>query len=243
MPTEGVDIGRQVHELRRRALLSQEQLAELAGIGVRTIRDLERGRVGHPHPGTLRQLAKALGVPPEKLAFFRPAPVGHIPQQLPPDIPDFVGRTTIIERLCAFLSQPGPLVVGAITGLPGIGKTALAVHVAHLLRDRFPDGQLYVDLRGVDASPLDPAEILDRFLRALDIDGSAIPDTLDERAALYRSTLAQRQILVLLDNAANEAQVRPLLVSAPNCVLVTSRTRLTARAVHPDCRPRFCCGR
>src|SRR5262249_19529753 len=116
----------------------------------------------------------------------------------------------------------------AIRGRAGIGKTTLAVHAAHRLRDRYPDGQLYVHLRGMEASPLTATEVLARFLRSLGVDRMAIPDDIEERAALYRSRLADRRLLIVLDDAACEAQVRPLLPGTPGCaVLVTSRARLT----------------
>jgi hypothetical protein len=131
------------------------------------------------------------------------------------------------------------VVVSAVAGQAGIGKTALAVHVAHRLRDRFPDGQLYVNLRGAQQQQLPATLVLGRFLRALGVDGAAIPEDAEEREALYRARLADRRVLVVLDNAAGEAQVRPLLPGTPGCgVLVTSRARLAglegARLVHLD---------
>ena len=120
----------------------------------------------------------------------------------------------------------GPAVV-TVAGKPGVGKTALAVHVGHGLAAEFPDGQLYVNLRGAERSPLEPDAVLDRFLRALGVQGAAIPDDVEERAALYRARLFDRRMLVVLDDAAGEAQVRPLLPGTPGCaVLVTSRMRL-----------------
>ena len=117
--------------------------------------------------------------------------------------------------------------ISAIAGKAGVGKTALAVRVAHRLRPRFPDGQLYVNLRGAEAQALDPAEVLAGFLRALGVEGAVIPEGLEERVRLYRSRLADRRVLVVLDNAASEAQVRPLLPGSHGCaVLVTSRARL-----------------
>jgi NB-ARC domain len=119
------------------------------------------------------------------------------------------------------------VVVSAVAGQAGIGKSALAIHVAHQLRDRFPDGQLYVNLRGAQQRPLPATLVLGRFLRALGVDGAAIPWDGEEREALYRAWLADRRVLVVQDNAAGEAQVRPLLPGTPGCgVLVTSRARL-----------------
>jgi predicted ATPase len=123
------------------------------------------------------------------------------------------------------------VVITAAVGKAGVGKTTLAVHAAHQMRTLFPDGQLYVNLRGVEAQALDPADVLGRFLRALGVEGHSIPDDADERVDLYRSLMADRRALVLLDNAADEAQVRPLLPAGTgNAVLVTSRTRLTGLA-------------
>ncbi|MGH3564577.1 MAG: BTAD domain-containing putative transcriptional regulator [Pseudonocardia sp.] len=160
------------------------------------------------------------------------APPPAAPAQLPADITDFVGRESKIDlvrrHLASGATAPGAAVaIAAISGKAGVGKTTLAVHIAHQLRADFPDGQLHVNLRGAEARPLDPAEVLARFLRALGVDGSAVPDEAEERAALYRSWLAGRRMLVVLDNAGGEYQVRPLLPGTPGCaVLVTSRTRL-----------------
>ncbi|MPZ64213.1 MAG: tetratricopeptide repeat protein [Pseudonocardiaceae bacterium] len=151
------------------------------------------------------------------------------PAQLPAGVADFTGRDGQLTAIRAHLIEsPGPVPISAVAGTAGVGKTTLAVHVAHQLSEQFPDGQLYVNLRGAEAQPLDPAGVLARFLRALGVDGTAIPDDIEERAALYRSRLAGRRVLVLLDNASGEAQLRPLLPGARGCaVLVTSRTRLT----------------
>lgn len=158
-----------------------------------------------------------------------PPAAGPAPAQLLADIPDFVGRDAQVSSLTERLLDGGrgTVAVAVVSGQAGVGKTALAVHVAHRLRERFPDGQLYVNLRGAEGSPLSSFEVLARFLRALGVSGSAMPDDPDERAALYRSRLAGRRVLVLLDNAAAELQVRPLLPGEPGCaVMVTSRARL-----------------
>jgi DNA-binding SARP family transcriptional activator len=151
------------------------------------------------------------------------------PAQLPADIPDFTGRKaqlTTVKHLAAAADRRGAVLV-AITGKAGVGKTTLAVHAAHRLRVHYPDGQLFVNLRGVQARPLAPADVLARFLRSLGVDRAAIPDDVEERAALYRSRLADRRLLIVLDDAACEAQLRPLLPGTSGCaVLITSRTRL-----------------
>jgi DNA-binding SARP family transcriptional activator len=152
------------------------------------------------------------------------------PCQLPPDVEDFTGREGDLAEVQRLLEgdRATAIVISAIAGKAGVGKTALAVHVAHRLRPRFPDGQLYVNLRGVEAQALDPAEVLAGFLRALGVEGAEIAEGLDERERQYRSRLADRRVLLVLDNAAAEAQVRPLLPGSPGCaVLVTSRARLS----------------
>ncbi|GIJ62458.1 AfsR/SARP family transcriptional regulator [Virgisporangium aurantiacum] len=162
------------------------------------------------------------------------APVAALgPALLPPDIPDFTGRAEHLRTLTGLLDRgtddpPHVLMVAGIAGMAGVGKTALAVHIAHRLAASYPDGQLHVNLHGAEHSSLDPAEVLARFLRAFGVDWRAIPADLAERSALYRSRLAGRRVLIVLDNAASEQQVRPLLPGSPTCaVLVTSRRRLT----------------
>ncbi|MQA14516.1 MAG: tetratricopeptide repeat protein [Pseudonocardiaceae bacterium] len=151
------------------------------------------------------------------------------PAQLPADVGDFTGREAALARVRDHLTvgTDRAVQVLAVAGKAGVGKTTLAVHAAHRLRDDFPDGQLYVNLRGVEDQPLDPSGVLARFLRALGSDGTALPDDTEERAAMYRSRLAGRRMLIVLDNAAGEAQLRPLLPGTPGCaVLITSRARL-----------------
>jgi DNA-binding SARP family transcriptional activator/tetratricopeptide (TPR) repeat protein len=161
-----------------------------------------------------------------------------VPRQLPVGPVGFIGREDEIRQLVSVLrAGPGGASAGALTGTAGVGKTAAAVHVAHALAGDFPDGQLYIDLRGFDASPaLSPHDVLGRFLAAVDIPPDRIPDGLDERAALYRSALAERRILVVLDNARDSGQVLPLLPgTGPSRAIVTSRRQLrglTANGVH-----------
>ncbi|WP_227999088.1 ATP-binding protein [Nocardia australiensis] len=166
-----------------------------------------------------------------------PAPpasgAGHLPRlmQLPPDTHDFTGRDEQISLLVSQLAGgPGLAVpIATVVGSAGVGKTALATHVAHTLADVFPDGQLYVNLHGVESNPLAPGEVLSGFLRALGIDGAQVPEDLDERARLFRALLADRRVLVVLDNAAAESQLRLLLPGSSTCaVLVTSRSPLAA---------------
>ena len=155
-----------------------------------------------------------------------------VPAQLPPDTGDFTGRDEQVQLLCGLLhaeppgDRPGAVVISAVAGMGGIGKTALAVHVAHQLRDRFPDGQLFVNLQGA-TSPLRSSEVLARFLRDLGVPDVAIPAGEAERAARFRTLLAGRRVLVALDDARDESQVRPLLPGTAGCgVIVTSRNTL-----------------
>ena len=154
------------------------------------------------------------------------------PTQLPTDIGDFTGRETPVEQLCALLlgadatTSPGAVPIAVVNGAGGLGKTTLAVHAAHRVRAQFPDGQLYVDLLGASAQPAQPGEVLARFLRDLGVDGAKVPAHDDERAALYRTRLTGRRVLILLDNARDAAQVRQLLPGSSSCaVLVTTRNR------------------
>lgn len=154
-----------------------------------------------------------------------------MPRQLPGDVHGFVGRAAELRQLEALeAAVPGGGVrLVVVAGTAGAGKTSLAVRFAHLVRSRFPDGQLFVNLRGYDPGPpLAPEAALERFLRALGIPAGAIPAQTEERAELYRSLLAERRVLVVLDNAATVGQVRPLLPGDPGCLVVaTSRGRLS----------------
>ncbi|MET9297361.1 BTAD domain-containing putative transcriptional regulator [Streptomyces sp. NPDC003077] len=156
-------------------------------------------------------------------------PVFVRPQQLPATVADFTGRASFVSELSEQLMTEGGSVmaVSAVAGIGGVGKTTLAVHIAHAARDHFPDGQLYADLQGAGHTPSDPEAVLGAFLRALGTPDASIPDGLEERAALYRSTLAGRRVLALLDNARDAAQIRPLLPGAEGCAaLITSRARM-----------------
>jgi hypothetical protein len=163
-----------------------------------------------------------------------PAPAEPGPMQLPADISDFTGRKQHVSQLCDLLSasrageNPGAVPVALIAGAGGLGKTTLAIHAAHRMRTEYPDSQLYVDLLGAGPQPLAVADVLARFLRDLGEKSAEIPASEEERAALYRTRLNGRRTLVVLDNARDAAQVRPLLPGSASCaVIVTSRSRLS----------------
>jgi hypothetical protein len=160
-----------------------------------------------------------------------------LPRQLPSAARHFAGRAGELKALWEVLDQavdrPGAVVISAIGGMAGIGKTALAVHWAHEVADRFPDGQLFVDLRGVGpaAGPAEPAQVIGWFLASLGVPVTQVPADPQAQAALFRSVLADKRVLIVLDNARDADQVRPLLPGSPGClVLVTSRTQLTGLA-------------
>ena len=162
----------------------------------------------------------------------RPSITSKVPGmfRLPPDIAHFTGRKDILHELRVLFEretgQATAVIISAIAGKAGVGKTALAVHLAHAVKSRFPDGTLYVNLRGEDTRPVDPAIVLANVLVATGVTGPPIPDDLDARAGLYREWLAEHRILVVLDNAANEAQVRPLLPdTSDSAAIITSRSR------------------
>jgi tetratricopeptide (TPR) repeat protein/DNA-binding XRE family transcriptional regulator len=236
--------GEQVRMHRLRRGLSQEDLAGKAGVDPKTIRSIEAGR-RTPRPSTVRQLADALGLDgPERMRFCvsTAAARGHppvtrsavLPAQLPPDVPGFVGRGRELGRLDRLLpvaGRPPPAVpVAAVSGAAGVGKTSLGVHWAHRVAARFPDGQLYVNLRGFDPAGRIMAadEAVRIFLDALGVPAERVPAARDAQVGLYRSMLAGKRMLIVLDNARDAEQVRPLLPGGPTAmVLVTSRDQLT----------------
>ncbi|MFC6021370.1 ATP-binding protein [Plantactinospora solaniradicis] len=166
-----------------------------------------------------------------------------VPRQLPAAVRGFAGRAGELAALTSLLDgagRGGAVVISAVDGTAGVGKTALAVCWAHQVADRFPDGQMYVNLRGYDpvGPPMTPTEAVRGFLDSLDVPAERIPLGLDAQVSLYRSVLAGRRVLVVLDNARDAAQVRPLLPSSPGCMaLVTSRTQLTSLIVAEGAQP------
>jgi DNA-binding SARP family transcriptional activator len=209
----GVEPAAPLQQLHQQILAADPQLAAIA----------DAASIGGPPPPTHRRL---------------------VPAQLPHGSPDFTNRDTEMDLLNALLpgddaGARGP-VIAAIAGTAGVGKSALAVHWAHQVRDRFPDGQLYVNLRGFDpgGSVMSPADAIRGFLDAFAIPAGRIPVDLDAQGALYRSMLADLRVLILLDNARDGAQVRPLLPGSPgSLVVVTSRNQLISLAATDGAHP------
>lgn len=244
-----------VRNHRRRLGLTQEELAERAGVNVRTIGKIEAGRIAVPRPMTVRLLADAFGLADEERDRFCtaagstvdaavPAPAVGVPRQAPASLADFTGRHKELRLIASLLTEEpahaGTAPVVSISGMAGVGKTALAVRLAHDLSRAFPGGCLFAELRGTDPDPTPAAHVLGAFLRACGI-RDTVPSTVDERMTLYRTVLSGRRMLVVLDNAAGEDQVRPLLPGAGSGVLVTSRRSLAglsgAHLVHLETFP------
>lgn len=250
------EFGTRLRAHRYAAGLSQHELADRSGLSAKAIGNLERGQAKWPHPSSVLRLADALGlIGPKREEFTaaagrrlagapagpdRQAPDRHsllgqrwvVPRQLPGPVREFTGRHDELAALTGLLDNrhgtAPAIVISAISGMAGVGKTALAVHWARHAADRFPDGQLYVNLRGYGLEPPMPAsDALAGFLRSLGVPGADVPAEVGERAAQFRSLLAGRRMLLLLDNAAEPEQVRALLPGDPGCVtLVTSRDTL-----------------
>jgi tetratricopeptide (TPR) repeat protein/transcriptional regulator with XRE-family HTH domain len=275
-----------LRQLRAGARLTQEELAEAAGLSPRSVSDLERGIHQTARKDTAALLAGALGLAePVRTLFVAAArgrvPVaevltavraeagpaaqggampsgadgaapGVVPQQLPAGTGFFAGREAELKELDALLDQVGPddgedgdggpagaVVISAVAGMAGVGKTALAVHWARRVAGRFPGGQLYVNLRGYDPGPaVTPEEAAGWFLAALGVPAAQIPAEGPARFGLYRSVLAGWRVLIVLDNARDAAQVRPLLPGSPGCLaIVTSRSALAGLAAAEGARP------
>jgi len=223
--------------------LSQAELAARSGLSVRAIRDMEHGRSSSPRSRSARLLADALGLAgPGRdelidAARGRPGPGLAAPRQLPPERAPFVGREAELKTLSALhdgAGASGTVVISVIGGTAGIGKTALAVRWARQAAPDFPDGQLYVNLRGYDPSgpPVTAAAAVRTLLDALGAAPEHVPASFEAQVGLYRSLAAGRRLLVLLDNARDADQVRPLLPGSPgSLVLVTSRAWLAGLAI------------
>jgi DNA-binding SARP family transcriptional activator len=217
--------GRQAEAL---AVYAQAREVIAAELGVDPGPDLQRLYQDILNADAASAAAGQVGAAPGEL----PGPAPPAPAQLPADIPDFTGRDGQVDELRGLLSaageqgSPGAVPVVLVMGSGGLGKTTLAVHAAHLLAERFADGQLFASLLGATA-PADPGEVLARFLRDLGMDAAQIPVGAEERAAQYRTRLHGRRVLVVLDDARDAAQVMPLLPGSATCaVLITSRGRL-----------------
>ncbi|MCN9240404.1 tetratricopeptide repeat protein [Streptomyces sp. RY43-2] len=243
------DFGQRLRHLRARAGLSQEALSHAAGVSVRALADMERGRTRGPQRRTVQMLAEALGLDDDEAASLeksaalgrpRPrtatGPAAPSALALPRDIQDFTARVPALARLLELAQdiEPSRPVVTVVTGQPGLGKTAFAVHAAHRLTPYFPDGQFALDLHGMDPEPTTPRDALARLLGAMGVTDAAIPVGTDDRAGLWRSMVGGRRVLLLLDNAVDESQVAPLLPgTGPSLTLVTSRHSLAGlESVH-----------
>ena len=234
-----------LRELRTEARLTQEELAEAAGLSPRSVSDLERGVNLTARKETARLLAEALHLTGPARAEFeavargRPGPglagaggVAAATRTLPRDIASFTGRQRELEQLAeAAAGACGVVGIHAIGGMAGVGKTAFAVHAAHRLADRFPAGQIFLPLHGhtPGRQPVEPADALASLLLTAGVPAGQIPPGLEARMALWRDRLAGRQLLLVLDDAAGSEQVLPLLPGAGgSLVLVTSRRHLSA---------------
>ena len=222
----GVDPGAELRQLYAE-LLAKDQTGLRGTISAGTVAAGPRKTAA----GQSRAAADDAAAAPRPARGVRPA--APVPAQLPADVTDFTGRDEQVKRLCDLLAGPGAsngtgaVRVAVVAGAGGLGKTSLAVHAAHRVRRKFPGGQLYVDLLGATSTPLSPGDVLARFLRDLGVDGRQIPVDDDERAGRYRTELASRRMLVVLDNARDAAQVRPLLPgSSSSAVLVTTRSQM-----------------
>jgi tetratricopeptide (TPR) repeat protein/transcriptional regulator with XRE-family HTH domain len=249
---------------RFRALagMTQEELAHDAGISLRAVGDMERGRTRGPQRHTVQSLARALRLAPAEAAALEQAAQAGRPRRgssaptravrgslapkrsvtpvrsgtavrsaltLPRDIADFTAREDALALLHDLVRDEEPTHprIALVCGHPGLGKTAFALHAAHALAHLFPDGQLSLDLMGMSPTPLAPREALAQLLRALGVPDSAVPADTQERAARYRSLVREQRLVLVLDNAADEAQIRPLLPgSGPALTIVTSRHTL-----------------
>jgi len=242
----GVSFGGLLRQLRADAGLTQQELAAAASLSLRAVSDLERGVNLTARRETARLLADALGLAGSARLVFTAAARGHAQAEafpasdaaaaatrtLPRDVPSFTGRQRELAQLADATAVTGGVAgILAIDGMAGIGKTAFAVHAAHRLAPRFGDGQLFLPLHGHTPGqrPVDPADALASLLLTVGIPAQQIPPGLATRSGLWRDQLAGKRVLLLLDDAADSEQVRPILpATAGSLVLVTSRRRLTA---------------
>ena len=248
----GPGFGGLLRRLRADAGLTQEELAAAARLSPRSISDLERGISATARTQTARLLAAALGLAGPERVIFEAAARGLAPTErapaagsgppggfaadatrtLPRDVGAFTGRAAELGQLLADTGpEAGVVGIRVIGGMAGIGKTALAVHAAHLLAGQFPDGQIFMPLHAHTRGqrPVDPEDALESLLLTAGVPARKVPAGLDARAARWRDHLAGKQVLLLLDDAAGHDQIMPLLPgTAGNLVLITSRRRLAA---------------
>jgi tetratricopeptide (TPR) repeat protein/transcriptional regulator with XRE-family HTH domain len=227
-----------LRKLRAEAMLTQEELAEASGVRPRSISDLERGVAVTPQRETVRRLADALQLTTLARAEFEAAARGRAVttaaamRTLPRDIASFTGRQQELRELMEAAATPGRVVgIHAIGGMAGIGKTAFAVHAAHRLADRFPAGQIFLPLHGHSPgrAPVSSGEALATLLLTIGVPTGQIPPDVAAREALWRDRLAERRLLLVLDDAADSEQLRPLLPgTGGSLVLITSRRHLSA---------------
>jgi transcriptional regulator with XRE-family HTH domain len=238
----GTTFGTKLRELRHSRGISLAQLSLLIHFNKGYLSKIENG-LRHPSRNLAQRCDEVLGTAGRlaELVPHQPAATRqHVPPaQLPADRATFVGRRGPLAQLNALLRKRSTAVgTAVVTGDRGTGKSSLAVHWAHRVADRFPDGQLYVDLRGTGAGCADPADVLAQFVSAFDRPAAAMPASLDARAALYRSLVAGRRILVVLDNARDADQIRMLLPGSASCsVVITSRDPLTGLVADTGARP------
>ncbi len=246
--------GHAVQRLRRMRGLTPDSLAEKAAVGRSTVQKWEAAGVRQADVENVRKVAQALAVDLDELLTpeFRrrvvrpagesrrrpqragpagradaPAPAFSRLHQLPADLGDFTGRGAEFAEIVGRLRGAGGRVgLSALRGMGGVGKTTLAVRVAHAVKDLFPDAQLFLDLRGVSERPVTPAEAMTRFIRDFHPDAADLPEAEDALLPLYRSAMSGRRALVVLDNAAGEAQVKSLIAGESNGFIVTSRNAL-----------------
>jgi len=243
----GLDPGPRLRALHQQILAGDTRLTRLAAaVAAPAARPGESPGHGpggdrHDDPDDARGPAPGGG---PRSAVGSPAAVAVLPRQLPAGVRHFTGRAAELAELDRLLGQRGEgtqgVTIAAIDGTAGVGKTALALHWSRRVAGHFPDGQLHVNLRGYDpaAVPVTPAEAIRGFLDALGVPPGQLPATPEAQAGLYRSLLAGRRMLLVLDNARDPGQVRPLLPGSPGClVVVTSRTVLSGLAAADDAQP------
>lgn len=218
----GVEPGPELHALHQRVLAGHEGLRETAPSRRAAIVTAPTEPAPEAAAEPAPESTPSAPPPYEDLSSSPPA-------QLPPDLIDFTGRSHLTLTIGSLMNSPqrSALPVSVLVGMAGVGKSALAVHVAHTIRDSYPDGQLYANLRAGDGSPVRPDDVLAAFIVSLGHRSDDVPATLEARTALLRTVLNGRRVLLVLDDAVNVEQIRPLLPGSADCgVLITARTRL-----------------